>query len=123
MIIIFLLSLIFFAFLRHIGSSSSSDARGFLSLRSGSWRRVRNEHLLKNNCCAICGSVDNLTVHHIKSFSENPELELCPANLVTLCENKNLNCHFVFGHRMRWSDLNRDLESTVDFMKKFLEKS
>ena len=77
--------------------------------RSPRWRKVRNLHLASNPRCAICGSAENLVVHHIKSFSENPELELCPENLITLCENRNLNCHFVFGHHMRWADLNYSL--------------
>ena len=119
MIIVYLLILLFIAIFRH----KQTESRSFLSLRSGAWRRVRNEHLEKQGFCAICGSKQNLTVHHIKSFSENPELELCPDNLITLCENRNLNCHFVFGHKMRWTNLNRDLDSTVDYMKKFLEKS
>jgi hypothetical protein len=30
-----------------------------------------------------------------------------------LCENKNLNCHFVFGHHMRWTNLNDDLLENI----------
>jgi len=89
--------------------------------RSSQWRKVRNLHLLENPVCAICGSPENLTVHHIRSFSENPELELCPDNLITLCENRNLNCHFVFGHHMRWTNINdtliRDLNKIKCFVK------
>ncbi len=81
--------------------------------RSSKWRKIRNFHLNSNPFCAICGSTDNLSVHHIKSFSENPELELAPDNLITLCENKNLNCHFVFGHHMRWTNLNDDLLKNI----------
>lgn len=81
--------------------------------RSSKWRKIRNFHLNSNPFCAICGSTDNLSVHHIKSFSENPELELAPDNLITLCENKNLNCHFVFGHHMRWTNLNDDLLENI----------
>jgi len=33
--------------------------------------------------------------------------------LITLCENKNLNCHFVFGHHMRWTNLNDDLLENI----------
>ena len=118
MIIILLLSLLFCAFWR---KKSTVNVRSFLSVRSGAWRRIRNEHLEKNGVCAVCGSDEKLIVHHIKSFSENPELELCPENLVTLCENKNLNCHFVFGHKMRWNNLNRELPETIKYMRKYLE--
>lgn len=92
-----------------------------LTQRSGSWRTIRNKHIQKNPHCAICGSKQNLTVHHIKSFNENPELELVPENLITLCENKNLNCHFVFGHKMKWNNINRNIHQTIQFMKEFLK--
>ena len=118
MVIFFLLTLLFLALYR---KKPSTSARGFLSVRSGAWRRIRNEHLEKHGFCAICGSDENLTVHHIQSFSEHPELELCPDNLITLCENKNLNCHFVFGHKMRWTNLNRELPETIRYMHSFLE--
>lgn len=86
--------------------------------RSGKWRTIRNNYLQSNPYCAICGSKENLSVHHIKSFSENPELELCCDNLITLCENKNLNCHFVFGHHMKWTNLNGDLvENLADIRR------
>ena len=117
MVIVFLVMLLCCAIWRKV---SFRDDRIF-SLRSGAWRRVRNEHLRENNFCVICGSRENLVVHHVQSFSEHPELELSSGNLVTLCENKNLNCHFVFGHRMRWNDLNRHLPETIEYMKRYLK--
>lgn len=89
--------------------------------RSSQWRKVRNIHLLNNPACAICGSSENLVVHHIKSFSENPDLELRPDNLITLCENRNLNCHFVFGHHMRWTNINDTLICDLDKIKFFVK--
>ena len=95
-----------------------SQQRSFMfAPRSSKWRRIRNLHLESNPNCAICGSDENLTVHHIKSFSENPELELSLDNLITLCENKNLNCHFVFGHHMRWTNLNENLINDLQKIK------
>jgi hypothetical protein len=68
--------------------------------RSGSWPRVRAQHLAANPCCAVCGGAEKLEVHHRKPFHLDPALELDPANLITLCEaNKGgVNCHLFVGH-------------------------
>jgi 5-methylcytosine-specific restriction endonuclease McrA len=118
-IIIFYLSLmILVANLKFYGYQPRSL---MFSPRSSRWRKVRNAHLLKNPNCAICGSDENLTVHHLKSFSQYPELELSVDNLITLCENKNLNCHFVFGHHMRWTNLNDTLLSDIEKIKHYVK--
>jgi hypothetical protein len=52
--------------------------------------------------CAACFGKDYLEVHHVKPFHLHPELELEPANLITLCENPTHNCHFIFGHVLDW---------------------
>ena len=70
--------------------------------RSGSWPRVRREHLKKEPACIACGRSRDVEVHHVVPFSEKPELELDPDNLVTL----DTPCHFVFGHLLNWSSSN-----------------
>lgn len=65
--------------------------------RSSRWPTVRAEHLRKYPCCEICGKMDFAEVHHVKPFRTNPELELDPKNLVTLCRGGK-NHHFQFGH-------------------------
>jgi len=65
--------------------------------RSAHWPKTRAEHLAKNPTCAACGTDQKLTVHHIKPFHINPELELDPNNLITLCEGV-MNCHLRMGH-------------------------
>lgn len=70
--------------------------------RSGGWRKVRKQHLLENNTCICCGKVKGLEVHHIEPFHINPELELDPKNLVTLCRKH----HFTFGHLEYWKSYN-----------------
>jgi len=56
----------------------------------------------------VCGGVKKIEVHHIIPFSQNPELELDPNNLITLCETKKygINCHLLIGHcgNYRWSN-------------------
>lgn len=76
--------------------------------RSGKWPRVRAEHLQREPACVACGRSDDLEVHHIIPVAEalrrgQPELELDPGNLITLCADP---CHLVHGHLMsfvRWS--------------------
>ena len=69
--------------------------------RSGSWRRVRANHLASDPNCAVCGSMRRLTVHHCVPFHIAPDLELEPDNLITLCQKgrfSGLDCHLIFGH-------------------------
>ena len=90
-----------FGWLRLIGSS-----------RSGSWARVRREHIQREPSCAACGRSRDLEVHHIKPYHEHPELELddgtngLDGNLVTLCAEP---CHLVHGHLMNWKRSNPDV--------------
>lgn len=71
-----------------------------LTRRSGHWPHVRGEHLLLHPCCEVCGGTKKLQVHHKKPFHLQPELELDPDNLITLCEEERdgVNCHLFIGH-------------------------
>ena len=77
--------------------------------RSPLWPKVRLAELKVNPDCAACGSTLNCEVHHIKSFKDHPELELCngtgqygtpvgPSNFITLCERMGKEDHLHFGH-------------------------
>jgi hypothetical protein len=83
-----------------------TEAITILSIRSGSWRSIRNNFLEENPCCKVCGKKENLTVHHIIPFHVDENKELDPANLITLCQNKTMNCHFIFGHLLNWTKFN-----------------
>lgn len=74
--------------------------------RSPKWRSVRADHLKNNPSCAACGRKDGLEVHHIVPYHTNPNLELEPSNLITLCSKY---CHFVFGHFMDWKSWNENV--------------
>lgn len=76
------------------------------SPRSSKWPRVRQKHLEKFPTCACCGSRENIQVHHIVAYSDDPHLELEPSNLISLCMTPHRFCHFVFGHAWNWSDIN-----------------
>lgn len=73
-----------------------------LSIRSSKWNSLRKQHLIKQPSCQACGSSKKLQVHHIDPVQNNPEKELDPTNLVTLCSS----CHFVFGHLMDYKSWN-----------------
>lgn len=81
--------------------------------RSSEWPRIRKEHLEKHPTCALCGGKDKIEVHHKKPFHLHPELELDPANLISLCEAKGngINCHLAFGHLGSFKSLNEGVEA------------
>jgi hypothetical protein len=68
--------------------------------RSSKWPTVRKHHLEQHPACEVCGGTEKLEVHHKRPFHLLPELELDPANLITLCEANHggLNCHLAIGH-------------------------
>lgn len=57
--------------------------------RSGAWGRTRRIALNRDQACTSCGTTRNLSVHHIVSIRDAPELSLDPTNLTTLCQR----CH------------------------------
>ena len=73
---------------------SESVGEGWGDPRSSQWSRVRNHHIEIHPSCEACGSQADLNVHHILPFYLRPELELDPANLITLCREH----HFRVGH-------------------------
>jgi 5-methylcytosine-specific restriction endonuclease McrA len=74
--------------------------------RDPQWDGVRKQHLKKENLCQACLTKDNLEVHHIIPFHLRPDLELDPANLITLCAQK---CHLLFGHLMNYKSYNSNV--------------
>lgn len=86
-----------------------------LPARSPKWAAVRGAHLKRNPTCAACGSKDNLEVHHVRPFHLFPNLELDPANLMTLCENGG-NCHLMLGHLKNWKSYNIDVRKDAEVL-------
>jgi len=82
--------------------------------RSPEWGKVREKHLKQHPRCALCGSSQNLTVHHKKPFWLFPELELDTDNLITLCDGwRILNCHLVVGHLLSFKSFNPNVTKDV----------
>lgn len=76
----------------------SVAARG----RSGKWPRVRRAHLARQPGCAVCESTDDCDAHHVYPYHLFPDMELDPANLITLCRAH----HLFFGHLGEWAAFN-----------------
>lgn len=74
--------------------------------RSWKWKEVRKNHLKQQPVCQACGKIEDLEVHHIEPVHINPNRELDPSNLITLCSK---NCHFIFGHLMDYKSWNPDV--------------
>lgn len=71
--------------------------------RSPKWSTVRSAHLKNNPSCSACGKTLKVEVHHIEPVHLNPDKELDPTNLITLCSSP---CHIVFGHFMDYKSWN-----------------
>ena len=84
--------------------------------RSPKWTQARKKHLELNPVCAACGSNKKLEVHHIKPVHLFSDLELDPANLITLCADP---CHLLFGHLMNFKSWNKEV---VDDCSVYLNK-
>lgn len=76
------------------------------AFRSWKWSDVRKAHLKIQPHCQACGRKDDLEVHHIEPVHLNPDRELDPTNLITLCAK---TCHLTFGHLMDYKSWNSDV--------------
>lgn len=70
--------------------------------RSSHWPSVRAAKLKAQPTCEATGSKDDLEVHHVEPFHEDPSKELDPENLIVL----NRPAHFIVGHLCSWRSYN-----------------
>jgi 5-methylcytosine-specific restriction endonuclease McrA len=90
------------------------------AIRSPRWQTIRKEHLKKQPRCQACGKRKDLEVHHIVPVHMNPEKELDPSNLITLCSN---SCHIMFGHLMDFKSYNLKVkEDCAEWMNKITDR-
>ena len=87
-------------------SLSLEEFNAVFCLRHVRWKKTRDSYIKNNSVCAVCGSKKNLSVHHIIPVHIDKNQELNENNFIVLCQNKTLNCHFVFGHLMNWTKYN-----------------
>ena len=81
--------------------------------RSSQWTKVRALHLKHYPKCVLTDisykEVDDMEVHHVKSFHEHPELELEPSNLRTI----RRPFHWLFGHFLNWEKINSHFDEDI----------
>ncbi len=92
--------------------------------RSSEWTKVREKFIKEMGAkCSVCGKTTNLEVHHIIPVHIDPSKELDMTNLIVLCENKSIFCHFVFGHFMNWKSYNPEIRNdSLIFYEKILTR-
>jgi len=88
-------------------------------MRSPGWRHLRNEFIKKNPWCKGCGGTKKLEVHHIISFSDDPDLELVESNLITLCKSGKygIRCHQLLGHMGNFRKTNKTCLEDADYWR------
>jgi 5-methylcytosine-specific restriction endonuclease McrA len=93
-------------------------AAGIIAKRSSKWPALEKKFLKEHSTCAACGSTLKLNVHHKKPFHLHPELELDPANLITLCMDPKTECHIKLGHGNDFKAYNPNVVEDVAIVKK-----
>jgi len=102
---------------------SLDQAMAVFSPRDSRWRKIRVKHVEDNPRCAVCGSESNLSVHHIVPVHVDRSKELCEENLITLCQNRTMNCHFIFGHLLNWTKSNPNVVEDAKLWSKKLSEA
>lgn len=93
------------------------DHEVFGGTRSSHWPSVRAKFVKAHPRCEACGVAEGLNVHHIKPYQSNPELELDPTNLITLCRTH----HFSIGHLGNWHKANPNVSKDAEALFKKLQ--
>ena len=75
--------------------------------RSSQWPAAQHLHLLNEPVCQVCGTKNDLEVHHKLPYHEHPELELVQANMMTMCRTD----HLFVGHRKSWLSYNPTVDA------------
>ena len=88
--------------------------------RSGKWPALERNWLKVHPHCAACGTSEQVSVHHKRPFHLHPDLELDPANLITLCEKHC--CHLMHGHNGDWHAYNPHVEEDTRFFRRRVEQ-
>lgn len=90
------------------------------AVRSPKWKKVREQHLLEHPYCSACGRSLKVEVHHIEPVHLNPDRELDPTNLITLCDSP---CHIVFGHFLDYKSWNINVvKDSLKYYTKYKNK-
>ncbi len=79
-------------------------------LDSQRWKSLKRIYL-KDGFCWVCGSKENLNLHH---FSYKRKLFFNPINLILLCRNCHKNLHFSTGKK--------EVHKNFNALKRFKEE-
>ena len=93
-------------FLRAIGHLPQAAVYG--TPRSGKWQTFERKWLDLHPSCAACGGKEDCHGHHKRPFHLEPEKELDPDNIITLCNHRC--CHLLIGHGGDWHAYNPHVE-------------
>jgi len=97
---------------------------GVSAKRSGKWPTVEKHFKEEHPKCEACGTLRHLQVHHITPFHHDPDKELEPENLITLCMSRR-ECHLNIGHSGNFKLFNihvrRDAAEALADPSKFYE--
>ena len=105
-------------FLRAVGHLPALPVYG--AARSGRWPALERKWLGLHPTCAACGNSEQCSVHHKRPFHLHPDLELDPANLITLCERHC--CHLMVGHCGDWHAYNPHVEEDSKVLRRRVEQ-
>ncbi len=78
--------------------------------RSPKWPALEHEYKHEHPNCENCGSKTNVVVHHKIPVHVDATRELDKTNLMSLCENKTMNCHLMIGHAGNWQSYCADAQ-------------
>ena len=103
--------------IKHSFRDAGVDAK-----RSDKWPTVEKHFREAHPTCAACGGTVRLNVHHCLPFHLDPEKELDPTNLITLCMGEK-ECHLHIGHDGNFKFYNpnvrKDAQHALEHPEKF----
>ena len=86
------------------------ENKTFGAQRSPKWSEVRRGYIALYPNCAVCDKKGTILssneAHHCVPFHLQPEMELNPKNLITLCREH----HLFFGHLGNFKSINENVE-------------
>jgi len=91
--------------------------RGIPLGRASGWSALSRKYREENPHCAVCGTLQNVEVHHVIPYHIDPQLELQEFNLISLCRHD----HFLFGHLGSWHSYNREVRADAAEMRGKIE--
>lgn len=93
-------------------------------INSSRWRKLRNEQLMKNPLCQVCGDIAT-EVHHLKPIESEKEFERMetlaydPVNLQSLCHKCHVDTHIAMKRNKKQTNKIITKKKLDDFFNKY----